>query len=401
MIYEALRTARWAKEVDSKIRVILGGPHPSALPEEVLADAHVDAVCVQEGEFLVPELYAVLLSRGAGAEGIKGLVYKNDKGEIMRNPPRELLWDLDSLPFPLYDAVPVDRYFRKAFAPGLSTTRSPRSLPLISSRGCPYECTFCQHFMGRKFRMRSARNVVDEIEFLTARYGIRELHIMDDNFTMDKKRVLDIAEGMRKRNLRLHVKFPNGLREDTLDEELMATLKEMGVYNLHFGIESGSQRVLDLMKKHKTVEDIKEKVLLAKRMNFSVSANFIFGTPGETRRDMEETIKFALSLPLDDATFGMVTPYPGTEVREIAKKANVLVHSDYSSYTIKLFSRAEHAISTKDFTSDDLRSVLWKAYLRFHFRPKNFLRVLAYAMSWRRVAKVLKSLKGAASRRAI
>jgi anaerobic magnesium-protoporphyrin IX monomethyl ester cyclase len=268
----------------------------------------------------------------------------------------------------------VETYFEMGNKFGVLQRRS-RSLPIIASRGCPSDCTFCLRFLGRRFRVRSAENIVGELTWLKQRFGVTEFNFLDDNFTLHKIRVMEVCDLIHKRDLKITFRFPNGVREDFLDEDIMNALKSVGCYHLDFGIESGSQRVLDLMKKGKKVEEIAEKVHLSKKHGFKISASFLFGTPGETIEEMEETIRFAAALPLDSASFGIVTPFPGTELRKEAMEKGFLVHSDYEYYNIGLVN-SRPPIVTPQWSAEELLSMIKKANRAFFFRPGRMVRLL-------------------------
>ncbi|MFH1403922.1 MAG: radical SAM protein [Candidatus Altiarchaeota archaeon] len=366
IIYEALKVARQAKKQNTKIHVCMGGPHPSAIPEEVLAEQSVDSVCIGEGEGVVVDLMETL-SPGT-FDKVEGLAYRESDGGIVKNKVRPVIDDLDDIPFPAIHLLKVEEYFSKSRTYGVDT-RSPRNLPVMSTRGCPNQCTFCQRFLGNKFRRRSPGNVVDEIEELAKKYRLDEIHFIDDNFTLIKEYSMDVCDEMLSRRIGVQFKFPNGVREDRVDAELLDKLRETGCYALDFGIESGSQKVLDLMRKGKKTGEIREKVLLTKKKGFHLTASFLFGTPGETISDMEETIRFAKSLPLDGCDFGIITPYPGTQVYLTALEKNYLVHREYDKY-VPTLGICKPALRTEDWTPEDLTQIQKKAFREFYCRPK-------------------------------
>jgi len=390
MIFEGFKLAKIVKEVNSKIHIIMGGPHPTSLPTEVLSNSFVDSVCICEGEFTFLELYKAL-EKGKSLSKIKGLVFKDSRGKVKFNKPRRFIQNLDDLPFPAYHLLDIEKYFKLQKTYGINTKYS-RNLPIMTSRGCPGKCTFCSRFLGSVFRYRSPKNVVDEIEHLINRYKVKEIHFIDDNFTLLKKRAMEICDEIINRNLNISFKFPNGLREDFLDKELLKKLKEAGCYALDFGIESGSQKVLDLMKKGKKVEEIKKKVMLCKKMGFNLTASFIFGTPGETIEDMKKTIEFATSIPLDGADFGILIPYPGTEIFEKAKKNGQIKHFNYDKY-IPTLGKVEPALETNEWNIEDLIKIQQIAYKKFYFRLKYILSMLPNLAKPQKVKKYINFFK--------
>jgi len=373
MIRRAHQIASLARKACPDALVALGGPHPSNTVTETLASPDVDVVVIGEGETTFPEVVAAFLSGSRDFSGIEGGAFKKD-GAVVLTPAREMARDLDSLPFPDLDIMPVEQYFDKGGSYGI-LQKQKRSIPIIASRGCPSNCTFCMRFMGRKFRVRGAENIVDEIAYRQKKYGVSEFNFLDDNFTLHRKRVAEVCALIHKRGLKIQFRFPNGVREDFLTEDTLDALKSVGCYHLDFGIESGSQKVLDLMKKGKTVGKIAEKVRLCARRGFKLSASFLFGTPGETIEDMEETIRFAKSLPLDSASFAIVIPYPGTELRDEVVSKGYLVHSDYEDYN-PVIEGFRPAIETPDWSGADLIRMQMKANREFFLRPKQVLKLL-------------------------
>jgi len=371
MIKQALQDAQLFKEVSPNTYISLGGPHPSATIEEILSSSsYIDSICVGEGEFSFLELVKRFV-RKQDTKEIQGFAFKVSGG-IKINLPPNFIENLDSLPFPAFHLLPIEKYFARGNNYGI-LQREVRNLPIITSRGCPGCCTFCQRFLGNKFRKRSPQNIADELELHSKKYNVHEFNFLDDNFIIDNDWAIGVCKEIKKRNLKIRFRFPNGVREDMLNEGLLLELKSVGCYHLDFGIESGCQKVLNIMKKGKRLERIREKVWLAHKIGFELSATFIFGTPGETKEDMLKTIDFALSLPLDSASFGIVIPFPGTELRKEVIEKNFLVHSNYENYNPGCIED-QPAIETPDWNGEDLKKILKLAYRKFFFRPRYFLK---------------------------
>lgn len=373
MIKRAMEIAGLIKKINPEILTVLGGPHPSCTVEETLMNKDVDAVVMDEGEETLSELVNKFLGGSRDFSGIKGCAFKS-AGCIVTNPRRGMIDNLDSLPFPAFDLMPIELYFKKKKTFGI-LQKSTKSLPVFASRGCPSKCTFCLRFLGKKLRVRSAENIVDELMERKKTYGVTEFNFLDDNFTLHKRRVIELCELIHKRGLNITFRFPNGVREDFLDEEILEALKSVGCYHLDFGIESGSQKVLDIMKKGKKIEEITEKVYLSKKYGFKVSSSFLFGTPGETLDDMEETIRYAASLPLDSASFGIITPFPGTELRKECIEKGWLVHSDYEYYNIAM-DEFRPLIETPEWKAEDLIRMVRRGNRAFFMRPRRILKLL-------------------------
>lgn len=286
------------KAIAGGAHVIVGGPHVSTAREEFLkAVPAVDYGCVLEGEELLYEL-----CQGVPLAEIRGLFYR-ESGAIKYTGDRPFVIDLDEVAWPKYEKLNLDDYIGEK--------------GLISSRGCPYKCTYCSVHAttGKRFRMRSAKNIVDEIEYWHKR-GIRQFNFLDDNFTLVERRVYEFCDELEKRGLTqgLILRATNGVRADRLDRKMLSRMKDIGFKSLLIGVESASPRVLELIKKGETFDDIKNAVVEACDLGYDVWLSFIYGIPGETVEDIEESVKFAKSVPVTGVSFNNLIPYPKTEV---------------------------------------------------------------------------------------
>ncbi len=379
------RVGRAAAELKAAVPstvVAAGGPHVSVLPEEVLAGGAVDYCVTGEGEYPFLDLARMVLEgRGSPAE-IPNLVYRAD-GQIRRNPSRPFLGpeELDRLPFPPFRLLDPERVFPR-IVHGLYS-RGKRILPLMTSRGCPQTCTFCCRSMGKKIRTRSTENVLQEIEHLVRAYGIDEIYFEDDNFTVDRDRALAILRGIRENFPALHIKFANGLRADRVDDELLSAIREAGGYWIGFGVESGSQRVLEMMKKRLDLGKVRENLTRAKQLGFQTGANMIMGYPGETWADIRRGIRFFRELNPDSLAIVNLIPFPGTEVRRICQENGYLTRAaeNYDNYYFKILN-IRALISTPRLSALDLRLAVWFGYLTF------------YLLSWRRLKRLAGMIAG-------
>lgn len=372
MINGALSDAKLFKETKPNIHISLGGPHPSATINETLSSPYVDSIGIGEGEYTFLELVKGIINN-QNIEETEGFAFKTSNG-VRINNSLGFIENLDLLPFPAFHLLPIEKYFAKGKKFGI-LQKETRNLPIIATRGCPGRCTFCQRFLGNKLRKRSPKNIVDEIVYHSKKYRVNDFNFLDDNFTFDKDWAIEVCRELKKRDVNIGFHFPNGVREDRLDEELLSELCSARCYHLDFGIESGSQKVLNIMRKGKTLKKIREKVLLAHKYGFKLSATFIFGTPGETKEDMDKTIDFASSLPLNSASFGMVIPFPGTEIRKEAILKGYLVHSDYKYYNPEL-AKGYPPLKTPDWDGKDLIEMQKVAYKKFYLRPKYILKAI-------------------------
>lgn len=381
------RALEGVKEVDPDIVTVVGGPHPSGVPVETLEDmSAADYAFRGEGEEGLPLLVGRLFARqDIDLASIPGLVWRED-GRVRANGVR-FVEDLDSLGLPAWDLMDPRSY---QFAPQGVFLKSPPVAPISTSRGCPFQCTYCagKTLTGARIRKRSIPHVLDEVELLYHEYGAREIHIVDDNFTMFRDRVVEFCEGLHERRLKIHFTFPNGVRIDTLDGELLRLLKQAGCYSMIVGIESGSDRVLKAMKKGLTTETVRRGVALIKEAGIDVSGFFILGYPGETRDEMLQTIAFSRRLGLDAAHFSNFLPLPGTEAAEMLCRQGRLPKVDWS----QLFY-ARVAYVPEGMTAAELKRLQRQAYLGFYLRPSVLWKLRGKIRSWHHVQAIVRRLR--------
>ena len=378
------RMLKIAKDINPGIVTIIGGPHPTAVPESVFSDFNnLDFAIRGEGEISFPLFMMYILSNDRKSlVNVPGLIYRSGDRTVVNE--QSTIKDLDFWDIPSWDSMDPRRYSEQvqgAFYKGLPVA------PIITSRGCPYECTFCSNkiLMGRVLRFRDIEKVVSEIQLLSTTYGVKEIQILDDNFSMNKKRVLRFCEEIKKRRIEIHIAFPNGLRLDSLDKEILLALKDIGAYLITVGIESGSQRVLDHMKKALKLDMIKEKVKLIKNIGLKVNAFFIVGYPAETKEDIEKTIRFARTLPLDIAHFSCFLPLPGTEITQELLKSGKLKRINYEEL---FYSKVPY--SPEGITKKELKALQRKAFLCFFLRPRIFISLILRLRSFNHLKSILK-----------
>jgi anaerobic magnesium-protoporphyrin IX monomethyl ester cyclase len=356
-IYHDLESARAAKESVEDTFVTLMGSHPTFFHEQILAEnPFVDAVCRGEAEMTAKDL-ALSLAAGDDLSKVQGLTYRSG-GEIRVNPPRPLIEDLDSLPFPARHIVRHEGY-RAAIYSGDCPTA------MVSSRGCPYHCVYClwpETLYGHKFRARSAVNVVDEMEHVARDYGVDEIYFDDDCLTLNKKRVLDMCKLLLERGV--DVKWIVQARVDTVDREVLAAMKEAGCHYILFGVESGSPQMLEIMKKRITLDQARQAFKDCRDLGIKTQAFFLFGVPGETEETIEETIEFANEICADSTQFAIAIPHPGTELYETCMKNDWLIFDNWED-----FAAENSLIETEELTRQDVERARIKAYRRHYFRP--------------------------------
>lgn len=378
------KTAKLIKDIDHCITVLAGGPHPSGIPYETLkAFKELDYGFKGEAEIGLP----LLLRRIRGdldiaLQAIPGLIWRED-GRVKVNP-QSLVEDLDVFDPPSWDLINPEEYGE---APQGGMLSSFPYAPLITSRGCSYHCAFCSvsSISGRKIRYRSINAVLKEIVYLHSNHGIKEFHIIDDAFTVNRNRVIEFCNEVIKRNLGIKFAFPNGVRLDTLDKEILNLMKKTGLYSLNLGIESGSQRILDRMKKGLDLRIVRERVGLINETGLNTGGFFIIGFPKETPEEIRQTIDFAKELPIKRAEFSDFKPLPGTEITAQLLKSGEITSINYNYLISHRVSYAPKGIS--------YRQLKWwqrRAFLEFYLRPGTLIGLLRDIRSLRHLTALIK-----------
>jgi radical SAM superfamily enzyme YgiQ (UPF0313 family) len=286
---------------------------------------------------------------------------------------------------PAWDLINPNSY---PSAPHGTFARSFPIAPLITSRGCPYSCTFCASFKihGRKIRRRSSGSVLDEMEYLINDFGVKEFHIEDDNFTMGKDYAKELLNGMISRKIRTWISLPNGIRIDAIDEELLGLLERAGCYSFAIGIESGSDRILEKLEKRLKIKEIEEKVILVKRVSkIKVTGFFLIGHPDETEKDIRDSIDLALRLKLDRVSFSPLMPLPGSALYEEWKKKVSIDDVNWSKFLYYQFIPMMSKIAP-----EKLEKLLRTANMRFYLRPRILSSILSEIRTPRQLGMVLK-----------
>ena len=386
-VKEVQECLEMVKSVHQKAITLIGGPHSSGDPEGSMLHLKTDYAFRGEAEIgLVQLLKKLNDEEDINFEDINNLIWRNN-GNIVCNPLKPIE-DLDVVGIPSWDLINPNDY---PYAPiGAFSKKFPLT-SISSTRGCPYRCTFCANntIMGRKVRARSTEIVLQEMELLYDKYGIREFQIIDDNFTSKKELTLGVCNGIIERGWDISLSFPNGVRLSTLDEEILALLEKAGCYSLGLGIESGSPRTLKNMKKAQSIDEIKEKVELIHRVTkIRTTGFFIIGYPTEEKEDILQTIRLSKELPIDRAQFTICLPVPGSEMTEQMIKAGKLKDVDFSDIS---FQNILHV--PENMTMEELRKLRTKAYMEFYLRFRIIFGLLSEIQSFEHVKFIFRRVK--------
>lgn len=386
MFKDAMRVAEHAKECGAF--VVMGGPHVTVLPETVIDK--IDAAVIGEGERTLTEV--VKGFRSDGIESVEG-IWLNKDGKILKNSRKNTdNGYLDAFPFPALDLLEMDKYaeswtYLDCVDVGL------RGTTMITSRGCPFRCTYCQptldNLFGKKLRHRSPRNVVDEMSYLKKKYNIDGIFFHDDTLTVNKNWLTEFCTLLEEE--RLGLLWGCNSRINTVNEELMSMMYRAGLRNIHFGIESGSQRILDnIYQKAIKLGEVKRVILAAKKAGIHTLGFFMIGAPSETQEEIESTINLSSSLDLDEATFSITTPLIGTYLYDMVKKdSRYTLSKDFSDFNYY----KKRAFNGEGLTYNKLRYLQKKALFTFYTHPKRWRYVLTHLFSIKGLQKLFSKLK--------
>jgi len=402
LIYEAWEAARQAKERGAL--TILGGAHPTLMPEESLERPEVDLVVRGEGEDSMLDIVDVLAdSPGQPAkdgqrlfpkdlwENVLGISFRCSDGGIVHATNRTLRQDLDSLPFPAHRLLDITKYTNmQPLTDGLDP--DARAYTIITSRGCPYNCIYCSKAItGRSWRPRSPENVVAEWRWLVRDLKATEIGVTDDSMTSNIKRAKTICRMLIEEGLNMVPWITvHGIRAGDTDLELLKLMKQAGCKRVGFGVESGNQRILDSIKKKQTIDEVRLAFDNSHKAGLETMGFFIFGLPGETEETMEDTINLALELEPDLANFMIAAPYPGTEMYTMILKNGRLFSDDWRDFAIH-DEKARFEIG--EVTAELVERKWHEAYRRFYLRPSRIWRKATNPRFWRDIPALLSNFR--------
>lgn len=360
----AAAVAEEIKKTNPNIITVIGGHHLTTAPEETLKRfPQFDIGVIGEGEKTILELATVVKDFGFDKEKLKsvnGLIFREDNGEkFFKTSPRARNRDLDALPKPAFDLLPN----LSDYSPPVHTVKKFPACNLVTSRGCPGQCTFCTRSVyGNSLSAHSAEYMMDLIEELYYKYGVREVQFRDDNFTVFKPRLFKFCELMKKKKLDLV--WTALARVDMVQPEMLKAMKEAGCWQVWYGVESGNNEILKIIKKNTTKDQIRNAVNWTKQAGMGVGAFFIMGHPGETKETLEETIDFALSLKIDEFHCTLMTPMPGSEIYRNWHKYGTF-DNDW-----KKLSNWKPVFVPFGLTKEELEKYNQKFFRKFYFRPR-------------------------------
>ncbi|MDO8127077.1 MAG: radical SAM protein [Candidatus Brocadiales bacterium] len=363
-LLDVLETVRLVKSISAYIKVVLGGPHVHIYPEETIQLPGVDFVVLGEGEITFAELLEVV-DFPDRLGGLRGIVFRNN-GSVTNTGPRPFIEDLDSLPYPARHLTNYKKY---------NSILAKRSLPtttMFTSRGCPFVCKFCDRpHLGKTFRYRSALNVVDEME-TCVRMGIQEFLIYDDTFTVNRQRVLDICDEIIRQ--KLDISWDARAHINTISEDMLDKMRDAGCTGIHYGVESGTERLLKLLNKGIKKQHVKEVFGWTKQRGIATLAYFMVGLPTETKEDIYETFRVIRELDPDYLHLTVFIPYPATQLYKEGLAQGIIKKDYWKEFAKEPRKDFTPPYWAEVFTKEELDLMIAEGYKSFYLRPKYLLK---------------------------
>lgn len=349
-----------------RIKLVLGGPYATSCWETVVRDANIDALVLGEGEETFIELLEAFENGQQDLSQVRGLAYL-EAGVPRMTAPRPPIDDLDSLEV-AWDLLGPSQYFHRLRRNSHNRIRKHHQvMGIFTSRGCPYDCIYCHNMFGKKLRTMSPERIVSEVALLRDRWGAREIEFIDDNFNQQNDHAKAVFHGLLEKDLKLDFSFPNGLRGDRLDAELLDLFAQAGVFRISLAVESASPRIQRSIRKKLNLERVTEAIRMSAQRRIVTVGFFILGFPTETREEMQMTIDYACRSAIHVADFFYLNPYPGTAIAaEYVQKLDGLRYDDFSAMPTNL--SAVHDV--------ELRRMMRRAYRQFYVSPRRLWRIL-------------------------
>ncbi len=361
MIPDAYQVAKKAKEISRDIITVIGGPHVTFVPELTLKESKdIDYVVKGEGEISFSGILDVVHGK-KDPKDVLGIAFR--KGDaVVDNPPQPLIVDVDTIPEPSWDLLPMEKYEIDGVQFGT----------VMTSRGCPYNCIFCSSSLqfGKRWRGHSVERVIDELKTLRYKYNKKEIEFLDDTFTLNMKRAIELTDRINKEGL--DIRWSASARVNLFNDEIARNMKKAGAHTVYFGIESGVQRILDFIGKGITLDLAKISVRKANEAGLNTLGSFIIGFPDDTVKDVKTTVNFSKKVGVTVAQFTIATPYPGTRLWDYVVERNLLLTLNWRKFTT-----LSPVIKLKNFTSEQILKWLSWAYVSFYVRPIYLLKDLA------------------------
>ena len=361
---------KFIRKKRADIRIVLGNIHASLFCENLLLENLADFIVHREGEYSFLELIKAI-KLGTDLKKVKGISFV-DKGEIVHTERRPLIQDLDNLSFPAWDLFPLKSY---STDPRTEVIPGQTEIQILATRGCPYACTFCssrtERSLGSKYRVRSPKNIVDEIEYMYNRFHAEVFSFMDLAFPLIKSHAMAVFQEMIDRGINKKIRWCTECRVKPIDYETFVAMKKSGCARVNFGIESGRDKILKLLKKGFTKDDVRRAVALAKKAGIEVDGMFMMGLPTETEEDITATIDFAIELKVRYAIFNLFVPYPGCELYNVLNTEDKISYDSWSDFTsYPTYSGGKPVYLPDNMSHDQIMKLQKYAMKKFYFRPK-------------------------------
>jgi len=363
-IKKALKLAEICKKFYPNALVAFGGVHTTFVTEEVIKNKFVDVAILGEGEITLHELLL-----GKEPSKIRGICYKKfdtttNKHTIVTNTSRERINNLDVLPMPAYDLLPISKY-----RPAKGSYKRLPAMSMMTSRGCPGKCTFCSKTLGNKLFFRSAKKILEEIEYLIDKYKIKEILFYDDTFTVNKKNVLELCDLIIQKHI--DITWTCFARVDFINLEMLKKMKQAGCHQIMYGVENIDEIVLKNIKKKINIEQIIQAIQWTKKVGIECRLAFMVGNPGDTKEIILKNISFINKVNPDLLVVNITTPFPGTEMFAWAKEKNLILTYDWNDYTL-----AKPVMRLENLSAEEIKEFYKLMYKKFYLRPSFIIKKL-------------------------